>query len=119
MSIENIQFNKSAISVGECVSKGWEIVKPNYLMFLAIGILAVILGCIPVVSWFLVGPIFVGVYAALLKQYQGEQAGFWLNDVGFQQILSGAGRWTIAHIPGGSFEFLQPRHKAITAASDL
>ena len=76
MNSENIQFNRSAINAAECVSKGWEILKPNYFMFFGIGVLVFILGCIPIVSWFLLGPIFVGIYAALLKQYQGEKADF-------------------------------------------
>lgn len=87
MNIENIQFNKSAINVGECVSKGWEILKPNYFMFFGIGLLAVLLGCIPVVSWFLIGPLFVGIYAAMLKQYQGENADFGLIMSGFSKFV--------------------------------
>ncbi len=87
MNIENIQFNRSAINIGECVSKGWEIVKPNYLMFVAVALLLVILGCIPVVSWFLVGPLFVGVYAALLKQYRGENADFGMIFSGFSKFF--------------------------------
>lgn len=87
MNIENIQFNKSAINAGECVSKGWEILKPNYFMFFGIGLLVFILGCIPVVSWFLIGPLFVGIYAAMLKQYQGEQADFGIIMSGFSKFV--------------------------------
>ncbi|MEZ5344027.1 MAG: hypothetical protein R2681_00595 [Pyrinomonadaceae bacterium] len=88
MSIENIQFNKGAVNIGECISKGWEILKPNYLIFFAIGVLLVILGCIPFVSWFLVGPMMVGIQYGLLKQYRGEQAGFGDLFAGFNKLIS-------------------------------
>lgn len=87
MTIQNIQFNRGVVNAVECVSKGWEIVKPNYLMFLAIGVIIVILGCIPVVSWFLIGPLLVGVYAALLKQYRGEKADFGMLFSGFSKFF--------------------------------
>lgn len=87
MSIENIQFNRGAISVAECVSKGWEIVKPNYLTFLAIAVVLVILGCIPIISWFLVGPLLVGIQYALLRQYRGEQADFGNLFYGFTKLI--------------------------------
>ncbi len=87
MNSENIRFNKSAVNAVECVSKGWEIVKPNYLMFFAIGLGVAILGCIPVVSWFLIGPLFVGIYAGLLKQYRGEQADFGILMSGFSKLI--------------------------------
>jgi uncharacterized membrane protein len=87
MNIDNIQFNRSAVSPLDCVSKGWEIVKPNYVMFLAIGFGVLILGCIPVVSWFLIGPILVGIYGALLKQYRGEQSDFGTIFSGFSQFV--------------------------------
>ncbi len=93
MNSENIQFNKSAVNAVECVTKGWEILKPNYIMFFGIGILVFILGCIPVLSWFLIGPVLVGIYAALLKQYQGEQA-----EIGM--ILSGFSKFVPAFVLG-------------------
>ena len=87
MNSENIQFKRGAVSAVECVSKGWAIVKPNYLMFFAITLGIAVLGCIPVVSWFLIGPVFVGVYAALLKQYRGEQADFGMLFSGFSKFF--------------------------------
>ena len=87
MSIEHIGFNRRAISAGECVSKGWEILKPNYLVFLAIAVVIVILGCIPIISWFLVGPLLVGIQYAMLKQYRGEQADFGNLFFGFGKLI--------------------------------
>lgn len=100
MNSENIQFNRSAINIGECVSKGWEIVKPNYLMFFAIAVLLVILGCIPVVSWFLIGPLFVGIYAGLLRQYEGEQADFGTLFSGFAKFIPAVVIGILLILPG-------------------
>ncbi len=87
MDTANIQFNRSAVNAVECISEGWEIVKSNYLMFFAVGLSVAILGCIPVVSWFLIGPLLVGIYAGLLKQYRGEKADFGMLMSGFGKFI--------------------------------
>ncbi len=87
MNIENIRFNKSAISAGDCLTKGWEILKPNYFMFFGIGLIALVLGCIPVVSWIIGGPIMVGVYYAMLRQYNGEPVEFGMISKGFSKFV--------------------------------
>ncbi len=87
MNIENVQFNRGAVNAVECVSKGWEILKSNYFPFFGIGVLVLILGCIPVVSWFLIGPLLVGIYAGLLIQYRGERADFGILFSGFSKFF--------------------------------
>lgn len=56
-------------------------------MFFAIGLGVTVLGCIPIVSWFLIGPLLAGIYAGLLKQYRGEQADFGLVMSGFSKFI--------------------------------
>jgi hypothetical protein len=90
MNLDNIQFNRSAIDIGDCFSRGWEILKPNYLMFLVVALIAVILGCIPIVSWFLIGPVLVGIYTAMLKQYGGEKPDFGMLGSGFSKFFPAA-----------------------------
>ncbi len=87
MNTENIQFNSGAISAGECISKGWEVLKPNYFMFFAIAMIALVLGCIPIISWVLIGPIVVGIYTAMLKQYGGEKPDFGMFGAGFAKFM--------------------------------
>ncbi|MFZ1701365.1 MAG: hypothetical protein WBO10_00150 [Pyrinomonadaceae bacterium] len=87
MNIENIQFNRGSINAVECVSSGWEIIKPNYMMFVGGVLIVALLGCIPVASWFLLGPLLVGVYAAMLKQYRGENADFGMLFSGFSKFF--------------------------------
>lgn len=87
MNDEYIQFNKGAVNAVECIKKGWEILKPNYFPFFGIGLIIVVLGCIPVVSWFLMGPLMVGVYAGLLSQYRGEKTDFGKLFSGFSKFF--------------------------------
>lgn len=87
MNAENIQFKRGAINAVECISKGWEILKPNYFMFFSIGLLILILGCIPVVGWIVVGPLMVGIYAGMLVQHRGGKADFGTLFSGFSKFF--------------------------------
>ena len=86
--MNHIEFYKGAISAGDCVSNGWNLVKQNYGMYLGIGLVAMILaGCIPCVSLFLVGPIMCGVYYVYLRDIRGEQVDFGMMFKGFDVFL--------------------------------
>ncbi len=87
MNGENLQFNRGAVNAVECISKGWEILKPNYFVFFGIGVLITILGCIPVVGWIVVGPLMVGIYAGMLVQYRGGKADFGMLFSGFSKFF--------------------------------
>lgn len=87
MNIENIRFNKSAISAGDCVSLGWDLIKTNYLMFFGMSLIVVIVGIIPVVSWIIAGPLMVGVYYAMLRQYDRENVEFGMMFSGFSKFF--------------------------------
>lgn len=99
--MENINFNKGAINVGECLSRGWEIVKPNYFMFFGMGAIILILGCIPVISWIIAGPILVGVYYAMLRQYRGESVEFGMLFQGFNKFFPAMIIGFLFLLPGG------------------
>ena len=84
----NIQFQRSAIDAGGCVSNGWELVKSNYGMFLGVSLIAMLLGgCIPCISLFLVGPILGGVYYVILKAMNGEPVEFGMMFRGFDKFV--------------------------------
>jgi hypothetical protein len=65
-----IPFNKGAVYPSECISEAWEIIKDRYWIFLLFVLIEVlIIVFIPIVRWFLYGPMMVGIYyAALQKQ---------------------------------------------------
>lgn len=98
--MNHIQFYRGAISAGDCVSNGWNLVKQNYGMYLGIGLVALILaGCIPCVSLFLAGPVLAGVYYVYLRDIRGEQSDFGMMFKGFDNFLPAMIVGIIAAIP--------------------
>lgn len=86
--MQNIQFQKSAIDGTECISNGWNLLKPNYWMYLGITVVAMIMaGCIPCISLFLVGPVMGGIYYILLRNMRGENVDFGMMFKGFEKFL--------------------------------
>lgn len=86
--MNHIEFYRGAISAGDCVSNGWNLVKQNYGMYLGIGLVAFIMtACIPCVSLFLAGPIMCGVYYVYLRDIRGEQVDFGMMFKGFDVFL--------------------------------
>jgi uncharacterized membrane protein len=98
--MNHIQFYRGAISAGDCVSNGWNLVKQNYGMYLGIGLVALILaGCIPCVSLFLAGPIACGVFYVYLHDMRGEPVDFGMMFKGFENFLPAMIVGIIAAIP--------------------
>ncbi len=82
------EFYRGAISPGDCVSNGWNLVSQNFGLFLGVSILGMILaGCIPCVSLFISGPIIAGVYYVFLRQMNGEQVDFGMMFKGFEVFV--------------------------------
>ncbi len=99
--MKNIQFYSGAIDAGECVSNGWNLVKPNYWMYFGITLLAVILiTCIPCVNFFLMGPVGVGVYYVLLKGMRFEPVDFGMMFKGFEKFVPAMVVGLIQGLPG-------------------
>lgn len=86
--MQNIQPYKNAIDATECISNGWNLLKPNYWLFFGISIVGMIMaGCIPCVSLFLVGPVMGGIYFILLRQMNGDATDFGMMFKGFEKFL--------------------------------
>lgn len=86
--IDNIRFESGAIRPSECLSEGWNMIKDNYGLFLGISLLGMVIGgCIPCVSFFLAGPIAVGIFYCLQRQYRREQVEFGMMFKGFEVIV--------------------------------
>jgi uncharacterized membrane protein len=99
--MNNIQFYSGAIDAGECVSNGWNLVKPNYWMYFGITLLAVILiSCIPCLNFFLIGPVGVGVYYVLLKGMRHESVDFGMMFKGFEKFVPAMVVGVIQSLPG-------------------
>ena len=80
----NIQFYRSAIDASECVSNAWELVKRNIGLYIGAGVVTVILiGCIPIVNFFLLGPMMGGFSYLVLRDMRNEPVDFGMLFKGF------------------------------------
>jgi hypothetical protein len=69
----DIPFNKGAIRASDCISEGWNLIKGQFwLFFLFVTIGTLIIGFIPILRWFVYGPMLVGAYYAVLRRTKGE-----------------------------------------------
>lgn len=84
----NPQFYKSAIDATGCVSNAWNLIKPNYGMFLGISVLTyVLIACIPCLNVFLMGPVMGGFYYTSLRAMRGEPIEFGMMFKGFERFV--------------------------------
>ena len=111
---ENIYFKSGAIHASECLSLGWEMIKPRYALFIGMAIVMLLIGfalnMIPFVGLFLnpivTGVLLCGIYFALLKQRRGEEVGFSMMFAGFEHILPAALVQILGTAPWLAFTFL-------------
>ena len=97
----NIQFHSGAIDAGECVSAGWDLVKPNYWMYFGVTLVGVLLiSCIPCINLFLIGPVGVGIYYVLLRSMRGEPVDFGMMFKGFEKFVPAMAVGLIQAFPG-------------------
>lgn len=103
--ISQIQFYKGVIDASGCISNGWNLVKPNYGMYLGIAVLAwVLIACIPCLNIFLMGPVTAGVYIVLLREMRGEPVDFGMMFHGFQRFVPAMVVGLIQSVPGIIFQ---------------
>lgn len=97
----NIQYFRSAIDVTGCISNGWNLIKPNYGMYLGIAALAwVLVSCIPCLNIFLLGPVMGGVYFVMLRDMRGEPVDFGMMFKGFEKFGQTLAVGLVQAIPG-------------------
>ncbi|HEY2847894.1 MAG TPA: hypothetical protein VGI80_08750 [Pyrinomonadaceae bacterium] len=96
-----IQFNRGAISAGECVSTAWEMVKSKYGMYLGISLIAMLMtSCIPCLNIFLLGPVMGGIFYVGLRDMKGEPVDFGMMFKGFENFVPLMVIGLIQSIPG-------------------
>lgn len=106
--MEPIHFNRGAVSAGESVSGGWELIKPNYWVFFGMTTLfilgSVIVSCIPLVGGIvfqiaLAPPLTVGIYYALFRQMEGAPVDLGMMFKGFDKMAAAVVVGLIQSIP--------------------
>lgn len=104
----NIQYNSGVIDASGCVSSGWELIKNNYWMYLGIVLLAwVMISCVPIANFFIMGPVIVGVYYVLFREMRGEPVEFGMMFKGFEKFLPAMAAGLIQNIPSIIFQIFQ------------
>jgi len=97
----NLEYNSGAIAPGECISGGWNLVTARFGMYLGIGLLTMLLiGCIPLVSVFLIGPVLAGFYYVALRDMRGDPVEFGMMFRGFENFVPLMVAGLIQSIPG-------------------
>ncbi len=103
-----IEFQRSAINPGDCVSNAWALVSNKFWMYIGIGLLTLIMiSCIPIASIFLLGPVLGGFYFVVLKDMRGEPVEFGMMFKGFERFVPLMVVGIIQSIPGIIFQILQ------------
>ncbi|MDQ6788142.1 MAG: hypothetical protein M3033_15160 [Acidobacteriota bacterium] len=111
-----IEFNRSAVRAGDCISDGLALIQPKYFLFLGIIIVGLIIGgCIPCVSIFLAGPIAVGIFYALFTQMRGQTVDFGMLFKGFEKFVPAMVIGIIASLP----EIIGEGFRLTTNVADL
>jgi len=93
-STTDSHYRKSALDASECISEGWNLIKPNYGLFIGmivVQIIVVVIGSLipyagDIISIIVSGALTCGIYMALLTQRRGETPRFQLMFEGFSRV---------------------------------
>lgn len=91
-------FNSGVVAPIECLKAGWATIKDQYLLFLGLTLVAVLLGgAVPVV---LIGPMMCGLYMCVLGRMRGEPIEFGMLFKGFDYFVPALIAAAIQSAPG-------------------
>lgn len=106
--MQQLEFQRSAIDPGGCVSEAWELVKRNFGLYLGAGLFFVVLtSCIPFLNFFLLGPAMGGFAYLVLRDLRNEPIDFGMFFKGFEKFVPLMVLGLIQAIPGIIFQILQ------------
>lgn len=120
--MNNIQYNGESLQPMDAISEGWNVASSNYGLLLGISVVALLIlmvvGCIPFVGFFIVGPMMTGVYYCFLKQMDNEPVEFGMMFYGFNKFVPTMVLGLISSIPGILSTILQWVFRLSTLMSD-
>jgi uncharacterized membrane protein len=106
--MENVQYRSGAIDAFDCVGQGWELVKRNLGLYVGAGLIVMIfIGCIPIVNFFLIGPMMGGFSYLVLRDLRDEPIDFGMVFKGFEKFVPLMVLGLIQAVPGIIFQILQ------------
>ncbi len=80
--IAHIQFKRNAVQPVECIKAGWELIKPQYWLFVGIVLVGMLVGSL-VPLGILLGPMMCGIYMALFATRRNQPIEFGILFKGF------------------------------------
>ena len=83
MTTPEIPYKEKAVDPIECIKAGWQLIKPQYWLFVGMGLVALIIGS-AVPLGILMGPMLCGIYLACFAQRRREPVEFGLLFKGFE-----------------------------------
>lgn len=103
-----VYFNRGAIDAPKAISEGWNLIKDDYLMYLGIALVTYLLiSCVPCLNILLYGPIWCGVYYAVLKRMNNEAVSFGDMFKGFDKFVPAMLVGLLQNIPAILAQILQ------------
>jgi len=104
----NIQFQSGAINPGDCIGNAWELVKRNLGLYIGTGLVTILMiSCIPLVNFFLLGPMMGGFAYIVLRDMRDEPVEFGMLFKGFEKFVPLMIVGVIQAIPGIIFQIVQ------------
>lgn len=104
----NPQYNRGAINASDCIGTAWNLVSTKFWLYVGVGLLTILLiGCIPIVNLFLIGPVLGGFYYFVLRDMDGEPVEFGMMFKGFEKFVPLMVIGLIQAIPGIIFEIFR------------
>src|SRR5687767_5753867 len=86
--MNNVEYVSGAIDAGGCVSNAWTLVTRRFWLYVGVGFVTILLvGCIPFVGSFLLGPVLAGFYYLALRDMNDEPVDFGMMFKGFEKFL--------------------------------
>lgn len=92
--MNTLEYRKGAVNASDCISEGWNFIKPNYGLFIGMVVvelvISIVASLIPyagsVINLIVGGALTCGIYMALLAQRRGESVPFPLMFEGFSRV---------------------------------
>src|SRR5689334_9503448 len=106
--MENTQYRSGAIDASDCVSQAWELVKRNLGLYIgAFVVLWLFMACIPIINFFLIGPMMGGFAYIVLRDLRNEPVDFGMLFKGFEKFVPLMVLGLIQAIPGIVLQIFQ------------
>ena len=106
--MQQFEYERGAIDPSGCVGEAWGLVKRNFGLYLVAGLTFVVLtSCIPVLNFFILGPVMGGFAYMVLRDLRNEPLEFGMLFRGFEKFVPLMVLGLIQAIPGILFQVLQ------------